>query len=98
MTFGVVVAAEFQRDSPGQQMRLGRVAGAEGIQPGGRPVRLAEQRGRRRADFVARLDEHARRMRLPPGTALRTEQAVRGLRPLLGGLRLGRRERAVGRH
>jgi hypothetical protein len=59
MTFGVVAAAEFQRDSPGQQMRLGRVASAEGIQLVGRPVRLAEQPGRRRAGFVTRLHERA---------------------------------------
>ena len=45
MTVGVVPAAEVQRDSPGQQVRLRRVAGAEGIQPGGRPDGLAQQSG-----------------------------------------------------
>ena len=70
MAFGVVAAAEIQGDAPGQQVRLGRVARAKVIQPGGGPVRLAQQRGRHRADLVPRLDEHARRMGLPPGAAL----------------------------
>ena len=99
-TLGIaqVAAAEFERHPSGQQMRLGRVARAKLIQPGGRPVRLAEQWSRHRADFVARLDEHARRMGLLPGSALRPEQAVCGPRPVQGSLGLGRGQGAVGGH
>ena len=70
MTVGGGSTAEFQGHPPGQQVRLGRVACAKVIQPGGRPVRLAQERGGHRADFVAGLDEHARRMGPPPGAVL----------------------------
>ncbi len=45
MTIGVGMTAQGQGDPAGQQVRLGGVAGAERIQLGGRPVRLAEQPG-----------------------------------------------------
>ena len=70
MAFGGVAAAEIQGDASGQQVRLGRVARAQGVQPGGRLIRLAQQRGGHQADLVAGLDEHARRMGLPPRAAL----------------------------
>jgi hypothetical protein len=70
MAFGGVAAAEIQGNAPGQQVRLGRVARAQGIEPGGGPVGLAQQWGRYRADLVPGLDENARRMGLPPGAPL----------------------------
>ena len=70
MAFGVVAAAEIQGDAPGQQVRLGRVARAKGLQPDRGPVRLAQHRDRYRADLVPGLDENAPRMGLPPGAPL----------------------------
>ena len=68
MTIGVIAAAQVQGHPPGQQMRLRRLAGAERIQLGGSPVRLAKQLGGYRSGRVARLDEHEPGLGLPPGT------------------------------
>jgi hypothetical protein len=73
MTVGVIAAAQFQSHSPSQQMGLRRLTGAECLQPDGRPVRLAQQLGRRQAGPILRLDKHEPCAGSPPGTVLGPE-------------------------
>jgi len=47
---------------------------------------------------VLGLDQDTCRVGLPPGALLRPEQVMRRLRPVLGGLRAARGQRAIGRH
>ena len=98
MTIGVLATAQIQRHPPGQQMRLRGLAGAERLQPDGRPARRAQDPAGRRAGRVLRLDQHEPGMGLSPGTLLRPEQAVGSLSPVQGCLRLRCGQRAVGCH
>ena len=75
---GVAEPAGGRGEAPGQQVRGGRLLGAERVEPVGDPAGLRAQPAVAHAGVVPRLHEHEGRASLPPRPPLGAEQVAGG--------------------
>jgi hypothetical protein len=84
MAIGVVEPAVGRGQAPGQQVRGGRLLGAERVEAVGDPAGLRPQPAVAHAGVVPRLHQHERRASPPPLPALGAEQVAGGRGPVGG--------------